>query len=111
MLANPSTYQLLQAELDKAFPDATENLDNKKLARIPLLDGVIHESLRLGTPFFLPRTVPDGGITIDEQFIPGGSIVASAAYSQQVSEDNFFPDPLVINIHLYRCLSWSSIVT
>ncbi|KAI0313882.1 cytochrome P450 [Amylostereum chailletii] len=95
MLSYPPTYQKLQAILDVAFPDPTAPLDKQTLASIPLLDAVLTEALRLGSPFFLPRIVPPGHAVIDGKLIPEGTTVALAAYSQQVSEDNFFPEPLL----------------
>ncbi|KAI0700471.1 cytochrome P450 [Cytidiella melzeri] len=94
MLSSPSTYKTLQAALDEAFPDPLAPLDRRTLASIPILDAVLNEALRLGSPFFLPRVVPPGGTVIEGAMIPGGTTVALAAYSQQVAEENFFPDPL-----------------
>ena len=103
LLANPPAYNTLQAELDNMFPDPTGPLNNDKLANCLFLNAVINESLRLGTPFFVPRIAPPKGTTIDGKFIPGGTIVALAAYSQQVAEENFYPDPLVIGFCCLRC--------
>jgi cytochrome P450 len=95
LLSQPMYYQTLQAELDQAFPDRMGHLDATKLTSLTFLNAVINETLRLGSPFFLPRVIPQGGVTIDGKFIPQGTIAALASYSQQVSPDNFFPDPLV----------------
>ncbi|THH05069.1 hypothetical protein EW146_g10002 [Bondarzewia mesenterica] len=101
ILSHLPAYHTLQADLDNVFPDATAPLDKRKLAAVPFLDAVINETLRLGSPFFLPRIIPKGGVVIDGKFIPGGSVVALSAYSQQVSQENFFPDPLA-----YRPERW-----
>jgi cytochrome P450 len=78
---------------------------------LPFLNAVVNESLRLGTPFFLPRVIPEGGVTIDGNFIPEGTMAAFAAFSQQTSPDNFYPDPLVsINRLSVRYLIMSSCV-
>lgn len=95
MLADPAVYDRLQAELDEAYPDCTTPFRDGELARIPLLDAVIYEALRFGSPYYLPRIVPPKGVTIDGTFIPGDTIVALSAFSQQTSSENFFPDPLV----------------
>ncbi len=95
LLAHPDYYQRLREELDAAFPDPTGSLPANDLAALSLLNGVINEALRLGTPFFLPRIVPKGGALLDNRFIPEDTIVALAAYSQQLSADNFFPEPAV----------------
>lgn len=91
----PKYLYLLRDELEQAFPDPSGPLPDDKLVRVPLLDAVLNEALRLGSPYFLPRVVPEGGATIDGQFIPEGTVVAQAAYSQQVDPENFYPDPLV----------------
>jgi hypothetical protein len=102
LLSHPLDYELLRAELDHAFPDPTGYLDMAKLTDLTFLNGVINETLRLGTPFFLPRVVPPSGAIISNQFIPSGTIIALAAYSQQTSAENFYPDPLVRKAHIGR---------
>lgn len=104
LLANDSLYKTLQTALDKAFPDPTVPLDKDTLAEITLLDAIINETLRLGSPWFLPRVVPEGGAVVENTMIPAGTVVAVAAYSQQTSETNFYPDPMVsccISGHVY----------
>lgn len=66
-----------------------------ELTALPFLNGVINETLRLASPYFNPRVVPAGGIFVDGQFIPEKTIVALAAHSQQLSEENFYPAPKV----------------
>ncbi|KAI0037701.1 cytochrome P450 [Auriscalpium vulgare] len=101
MLSEPGTFDTLRNELAKAFPDPTGALPPAELAALPYLNAVVNEALRLGSPFFVPRIVPVGGMTIDGRFIPEDTIVAIAAYSQQTSPDNFFPDPM-----RFRPLRW-----
>ena len=95
LAANPQCLKVLRQELESAFPGPDCPLPAAKLATLPYLEGVVNEALRLGTPYFLPRIVPSGGTHIDGKFIPEDTVVAVAAYSQQVSPDNFYPDPLV----------------
>ncbi|KAF8894853.1 cytochrome P450 [Infundibulicybe gibba] len=95
MLSSPYPYYAtLQAELAKAFPDPNGSLDWGTLGALPFLNAVIHEALRLGSPYYLPRMVPQGGAVIDGRHIPEGITVAIAAYSLQTCPENFFPDPL-----------------
>lgn len=95
MLTEPKYYQRLRKELDEAFPDPGGSLPPAELAVLPFLNGVLAEVLRLSTPFFLPRIVPSSGVVIDGRFVPGGTIVAYAAYTQQLHPDNFCPEPRV----------------
>ncbi|KAF8590792.1 cytochrome P450 [Ramaria rubella] len=94
LLSCPRSYQDLRAELDKTFPDPAGHIEPNKLLDLPFLNGVINETLRLGSPFFLPRVVPSSGAVISGKNIPAGTIVALAAYSQQTSPENFSPEPL-----------------
>ncbi|KAJ7590098.1 cytochrome P450 [Mycena floridula] len=95
MLSYPQTYKRLQEELERTFPDPTSALDRTLLTKVPFLEAILSEALRLASPFFLPRIVPTGGVSIEGNMIPKNTTVALAAYSQQISEDNFFPDPLM----------------
>lgn len=95
LLTKPHYRDQLRAELQEAFPHPSQALTDDTLAQLPLLDAVITETLRLGTPYFMPRVVPAGGRVLDAHFIPGGTTVAIAAHSQHTAPANFFPDPLV----------------
>ncbi|KAI0341082.1 cytochrome P450 [Trametopsis cervina] len=97
LLSNPVVYKTLQTELDKVFHDHTIPIEDTKLESIEYLGAVINEALRLGTPFYVPRIVPPQGTVIDGKNIPGGTVVALAAYSQQVAEENFYPHPLTFD--------------
>ncbi|KAH8093149.1 cytochrome P450 [Cristinia sonorae] len=94
LLANPKAYERLRAELDEAFPDPDAPLNLDLLTNLPYLNGVVDESLRLGTPFpGLPRITPQGGAMIDGVFIPEGTIVGVPAYTQEIHPENFWPEP------------------
>ena len=95
LTTSPGYYEMLRAEVSAAFPDPNAPLTQDALARLPLLEGVVTEALRLGSPFFLPRVVPEGGARIDGRYVPAGTVVALAAYSQQTDPANFWPDPMV----------------
>ncbi|OJT10972.1 Cytochrome P450 67 [Trametes pubescens] len=94
LVSEPHHYVKLRAELDAAFPEPLGHLAYNTLATLPLLNSTIHEVFRLGSPFFLPRVAGPGGAKIDGRYIPEGTIVALAAYSQQISPDNFYPEPM-----------------
>ncbi|KAI1480623.1 putative cytochrome P450 [Daldinia eschscholtzii] len=75
----PEIKAKLLAELS-TLPDGFTDQDLRKL---PYLENVIHESLRLysAAPSGLPRVVPQGGATLAGHFIPGGYVVSAQAYS------------------------------
>ncbi|PIL32262.1 cytochrome P450 [Ganoderma sinense ZZ0214-1] len=93
LLSTPQYYRRLRKELDEAFLDPASPLSLNTLAQLEFLDAVINETLRLASPYFNPRIIPRGGSVVDGKYIPGGTIVALAAHSQQVSPDNFYPSP------------------
>ena len=95
LICNPALYRRLQQELDKTLLENGGDATHKMLASIPLLDAVIHEALRFGSPYYLPRIVPEGGALIAGQLIPAGTIIAGASHAQQMSEENFYPHPRV----------------
>ncbi|KAH7917926.1 cytochrome P450 [Leucogyrophana mollusca] len=93
--STPGVLERLSDELSKAFPSQDFAPEQAKLASLPYLNAVVDESLRLGTPFpGLPRVTPDGGITLSNTYVPAGTVVSVPAYTQQVSEENFYPFPL-----------------
>ncbi|KAJ3018977.1 hypothetical protein NUW54_g201 [Trametes sanguinea] len=93
LLTHPEYYRRLRSEVDEAFPDSMASFQTEELAALPFLNGVINETLRLASPYYNPRVIPDGGVSLDGRFIPGGSIAAISAHSVQTSADNFYPAP------------------
>ncbi|KAH9934382.1 cytochrome P450 [Fomitopsis serialis] len=95
LLRDQETYAKLRAELDQQFSLPEEANDWKKLMDLPYLFGVVHEGLRLGTPFpGLPRVVAKGGMMIEGKYIPEDTVVGVPAYVQQTSPENFYPNPM-----------------
>lgn len=93
LLSNPEYYRRLKKELDGAFSDPTSPLSLNTLAELEFLDTVINKTLRLASSYSNPRIIPRGGSVVDGKYIPGGTIVALVAHSQQVSPGNFYPSP------------------
>ncbi|KAL0930585.1 cytochrome p450 monooxygenase [Colletotrichum truncatum] len=85
----------LQQRLEKELTGLNEKFNDEILEKLPLLNAVIDESLRLygavqGT---LPRTTPPSGVTIGGYMIPGGTTVMTQAYTMHRLAQ-VFPDPL-----------------
>ncbi|RDL30137.1 uncharacterized protein BP5553_10415 [Venustampulla echinocandica] len=66
----------LQTEIDAYFKEV-ETPSNASLSKLPYLDGVINETLRLHppTPSGLQRQTPPEGLTVGNVFIPGNTLV------------------------------------
>jgi cytochrome P450 len=66
----------------------------RELDRLPLLNAVIMETLRVRNPFLFPfrRIAPEGGASIDGYFIPAGVTVSSSGYSLHMNPVAY-PEP------------------
>ncbi|KAL8793908.1 MAG: hypothetical protein Q9195_003527 [Heterodermia aff. obscurata] len=90
LLRNPPVYTRLQTELRTAFPtEKAINFDS--LARLPYLDAVLTESLRLYPPAVasLQRTTGPEGDLIAGNYIPPHTKVGVPQYASYHSRANF----------------------
>ncbi|KAI3329192.1 cytochrome P450 [Xylariaceae sp. AK1471] len=94
LVHNPDVQATLVKEIYSAFSSFDEIRGNSKLHRCKYLRAFIHEVLRMSPPVAadLSREVSEGGIVVDDQFIPQGVRVSTAAYCLHHNE-NFFPEP------------------
>ncbi|KAJ5993933.1 hypothetical protein N7451_009657 [Penicillium sp. IBT 35674x] len=71
-----------------------EPISDKDLRKLPYLNQVIVETLRLYTavPFGLPRSVPVAGVTLKGMYIAGGTTVSTQSYSLH-RDPGIFTDP------------------
>jgi cytochrome P450 len=90
LLKNPQYLSQLTAEVRTAF-QTYEDINLDQLARLPYLQAIIQEGLRVypPVPSLLPRTVPVGGVTILDDFIPGGTWVGVHQLATYRRESNF----------------------
>ncbi|GKT52221.1 putative sterigmatocystin biosynthesis P450 monooxygenase stcF [Colletotrichum spaethianum] len=85
----------LQIRLEEELAGIPDDFDDASLERLPLLNAVIDETLRLygAAPGNLPRSVPPNGATLGGYFIPGGTVVETQAYTLHRHPD-VYHDPL-----------------
>ncbi|KAH8736553.1 cytochrome P450 [Ilyonectria robusta] len=92
LLTHPQVYQQLRDNIRAEFA-IEDDIKSTALAgdRIPLLDAVLNEAMRLYPPVAvtLPRVVPPWGATIDGLFVPGGTTVGVNHLATYHSEKNF----------------------
>lgn len=83
LATHPEIQAKLHEELATAFPDSEKPLDIETLEKLPFLDGVCREALRIHAPIpsFLERIAPEAGLTICDYLIPGGTIIGMQAYT------------------------------
>ncbi|KAI4758394.1 cytochrome P450 monooxygenase [Aureobasidium sp. EXF-3400] len=84
----------LQAALEQEVSNTEASLTDSSLEKLPLLNAVIEETLRLygAAPATLPRLTPKGGATFKDHFIPAGTIVGTQSYSLH-RDPSLFPNP------------------
>ena len=94
LATHPELQAKLHKELVEAFPDSSKPLDIETLEKLPFLDGVCREGLRIHAPIpsFLETIAPEDGLQICGYSIPKGTIVGMQAYTNH-RDPNVFPEP------------------
>nr|XP_036577843.1 cytochrome p450 [Colletotrichum truncatum]KAF6784938.1 cytochrome p450 [Colletotrichum truncatum] len=90
VLKRPDLREALEEEVDGLEP----GFDDAALEKLPLLNAVIDETLRLygGAPGHLARIVPPKGATVGGYFIPSNYTVETQAYTLHRNPE-VWPDP------------------
>ncbi|KXH33616.1 TRI11 protein [Colletotrichum simmondsii] len=85
----------LRVRMEDEVAGLSPDFDDDALEKLPLLNAVIDETLRLygAVPGQLSRSVPAGGATIGAYFVPGGVTVETQAYTLH-RDPEVWPDPL-----------------
>lgn len=93
LLHNPGTLATLTREIRSTFPLLDAIRSGPALTGCVYLRACIDETLRLAPPVpsHLPREVLPGGIHVDGQFLPAGTIVGTAPWAIHHNA-NYFPD-------------------
>lgn len=84
----------LQRELEEEVSAVEGNFTDEVCERMPVLNSVINESLRLygPAPGCMPRSAPTGGATLGSWFIPEGTVVNTQNWSLH-RDPNTWNDP------------------
>ena len=91
LLQNPATLQKLTDEVRTAFAHVEEIRGGAKLNGLLYLRACIDETLRLAPPVptHLPREVLEGGLVVDGEFFPEGTVVGTSTYCISHREDYY----------------------
>ncbi|KAK3672299.1 hypothetical protein LTR78_007839 [Recurvomyces mirabilis] len=90
LLKNPDTMAKLNEEVRSAFL-SFEDMHLESLARQKYLVAVIQEGLRMypPVPIALPRRAPEGGVTIEGEYVPAGTTVGVHHLATNSSKTHF----------------------
>ncbi|KAF4636423.1 hypothetical protein G7Y89_g1665 [Cudoniella acicularis] len=90
---NPVCYDKLASEVRNTFSSASEIRTGPKLASCHYLRACIDEALRMSPPAggTLWREVCEGGVVVDDAYIPAGCDVGCSVYAVHHNE-KYFPD-------------------
>lgn len=97
LIKSPNTMGKLRVEIDQCIADNLwdgGHVTFKVAQNMPYLQAVIKEALRMHPATGLPlwRVIPKGGMQINEQFFPGGTIVGLNPWTAHYNEDVFGKD-------------------
>ncbi|GME57771.1 hypothetical protein GTA08_BOTSDO13424 [Neofusicoccum parvum] len=98
LMKHPEVLAKLRAELDTAAAEglisATEFLSYQQAQKLPYLQAVISEGLRVHSPPGVPlsREAPKGGAEIAGTFFPEGSVLGMNAWVMHANKDVFGDD-------------------
>ena len=94
LVRNTTSLQKAVAEVRTTFADTSQIRSGPKLDGCAFLQACIEETLRMAPPVasLLPREVLPGGMEIDGQRIPAGTVVGVSAYVIHHDPDRY-PDP------------------
>jgi cytochrome P450 len=94
----------LRMSLEEEVATLNEGFVDADLERLPLLNAVIHETLRMycAVPGSLPRVVPEGGATLNDYYIPSGTTVSTQAYTMH-RDESLWPNALVYVFFQHVC--------
>ncbi|KAI9684838.1 MAG: hypothetical protein M1820_010871 [Bogoriella megaspora] len=95
LLHHPSHLSALASQIRDAFASIEDIVyNNPRLTEMRFLRACIDESMRLSPPVpaLLPREILPGGLEIDGQLYPPGTVVGVPTYTLHRNPD-FYPDP------------------
>jgi cytochrome P450 len=90
------THHTVRVKLEDELARIPEDYDDVLLEKLPYLNAVIMETLRLygSAPGALPRITPAQGISVRDFFIPGGVTLTTQSYTMH-RDQSIFSDPEV----------------
>jgi cytochrome P450 len=88
------SHPAVRGKLEDEFARIPEDYDDVLLEKLPYLNAVIVETLRLygSAPGALPRITPAQGINVQDRFVPGGVTLTTQSYTMH-RDRSIFPQP------------------
>ncbi|KAL8724114.1 MAG: hypothetical protein Q9166_008126 [cf. Caloplaca sp. 2 TL-2023] len=90
LIRTPHARKQLQDEIRNAFKSYDE-INATSTAPLKYMEAVCKEAMRMYVPLplGLPRVVPEGGDTVNGDWLPGGTVVSVNPMAASLSESNF----------------------
>lgn len=106
IITQPHIYNTLRAEIAKAERShliSNPIIRESEAKQLPYLQACIKEGLRFWPPVvgLMQKRVPDGGDTLNGQYVPGGTKIGYCGWGLQRRKDIFGED-----VNLYRPERW-----
>ncbi|KAJ3577489.1 hypothetical protein NPX13_g3076 [Xylaria arbuscula] len=96
LLSSPQVYHKLQDEIARGIAEGciSSPITNEEARRLPYLQAVINEGLRMVPPAItgFPKKVPPGGDTLCGKFVPEGTDIFVNLWSMLHNKEVFGPD-------------------
>jgi cytochrome P450 len=94
LLDHPEWFDRIYHELKTELDGPPETVSSATLARLPILNAVINETMRIlpASQQDLPRKVPPEGAVFAGKFIPGGTTVTLQMYAVH-TDPNLWEEP------------------
>ncbi|KAH8728889.1 benzoate 4-monooxygenase cytochrome P450 [Phaeosphaeriaceae sp. PMI808] len=90
LMSHPSQLQRLRAEVRSSF-QVQSDINVSTTADLQYLTAVVDETLRIHhpTPIHLPRIIPNQGLIVDGQWVPGNTVMGIAMHTALTSPCNW----------------------
>ncbi|EFQ88238.1 hypothetical protein P3342_003493 [Pyrenophora teres f. teres] len=88
---NPSVQEKLTKEILNEFPDYEDIKGGNRLTSCRYLTAFIQEGMRMAPPFSATpsRQALDGGITVNNNYLPKGTLVSTAIWAAQYNPSSY----------------------
>lgn len=91
LLHDADALKRVTEEVRACFSSVEDIRDGEQLSKCSFLHACVDETMRMvpGIPNLLPRRVLEGGATVEDEYIPAGTVIGCSLYTVQRNPDEF----------------------